>query len=244
MVYRYAKHLYCNRRNTGACAPHFAICAPAYGQVGRRITRQLAKHIARQPNLAAWSTHLIPTKMAGRPAPKVRRQLAELGYTGNLETNADLHSLAHCLLESPSTGCIVMAAAICDFEPDAMQVHADWVEASQTSAFGKDQPRLHHAQLVTLRLRSSEKIVASIKAQRPDILLVSFKTTAGCSQRELARQAAENAQKTASDLVFANDLHTRQNLVVQPDGQYRLGASRSEALAWLCASIAERLASA
>jgi phosphopantothenoylcysteine synthetase/decarboxylase len=134
-----------------------------------------------------------------------------------------------------------MAAAICDFAPAAMEIQDDRTEAMETTAFGKDQPRLHHARNVILTLRPSEKILAGIKPQRPEILLVSFKTTAGCSQQEMVRQALENAQKTHSDLVLANDVQTHQNLVVQSDGQYWVGETREEALRRLCEGIIERL---
>lgn len=222
--------------------PHFALCAPAYGQVGHQIADLLRQRLATHPLLAPWRVVLIPTKMAGLASEEVSQQLAALGIPALPETNGDVQALVHTLLADPTTSCLVMAAAICDFEPVLMQVNDAQGESIPTEAFGKDQPRLHHAESVTLTLSPSEKILGAIKPHRPDVTLISFKTTAGRTQQEMVRQALENAQKTRSDLVFANDVQTHQNLVVQLDGQYQVGATRQEALGWLCDGIIAHLA--
>jgi ribulose-5-phosphate 4-epimerase/fuculose-1-phosphate aldolase len=83
-------------------ASHLALCAPAYGQVGRKIRDILVAH----PN-NKMDVQLHLTKMAGGD---------------RLETNEDIKDLLGHLVQDASTKMIIMTAAIVDFngEPYGM----------------------------------------------------------------------------------------------------------------------------
>ncbi|KAB8145557.1 hypothetical protein F8S13_00255 [Chloroflexia bacterium SDU3-3] len=217
--------------------PHLALCAPAYGQVGSVIAARLRA----APALAGWEIHRIPMRMAGRPGPATRRMLAALGCPASPETNADVAALLRGLLAAPHTRAVVMAAAICDFEPEDLVVRGEDDAEEQSAAFGKSAPRLHHARSATIALRPSEKLLTMVKAMRPDVALVSFKTTAGQSVEEMAARASQSLRASGSDVVLANDLHTRRNLLVYADGSRQIAPSRRAAIALLCGTLAGRL---
>ena len=73
-------------------APHFSICAPAYGKVGRQILELL-----RSEEIGDLSAYLINTSMAGENCANTEEHLGSLGFGGRLETNEDLSELVDVL---------------------------------------------------------------------------------------------------------------------------------------------------
>ena len=213
--------------------PHFSICAPAYGQVGRAIYDRLVKSIHSEGWESFLRVYLVNTRMAGQnPAATVNR-LCELGITKAPETNEDIRALTSALVSEGATIGIVMAAAICDFEPVELRT-LDSQGVRVTAEFGKTQERLHHIDSLSLTMRASDKVIDEIKQSRPDIALATFKTTAGLPEEEIVAQALANLKRSRSDLVFANDLHNRQNLVVTSTGVGLKGGTRDQSLEILC----------
>lgn len=68
-----------------------------------------------------------------------------------------------------------------------------------------------------------------IKKENDKIVLVTFKTTAGSSRDELIAKATYNLKRSFSDLVFANDIHNKINLIISED-EVVLARDRVEAL--------------
>lgn len=220
--------------------PHFALCAPAYGQVGVEIYNRLSAHVTVQPNCADYQIHLIKTRMAGPNAPTTIEHLTGLGISPSPESNHDLKVLVNRLVQEPETAALIVAAAICDFEPvELTAVTSDrFVNMTQ---FGKDQARLHHVKSLMLELRPSEKVIDNVKQNRSDLRLVTFKTTAGLNEDELFAQASYNLERSQSDLVFANDIQHHLNLVVTPEGERLCGPDRQATLDLLCIRFWEHI---
>src|SRR5262245_55223235 len=88
-------------------APHFSLCAPAYGRVGVDIHAELARQLRPQSNREAV---LVRTKMAlGAAAPSdAERELFEQAGIPHLETNEELGKLLALLVARPDTACIVL----------------------------------------------------------------------------------------------------------------------------------------
>jgi len=196
--------------------PHLALSAPAYGRVARQISQKLMRH--------AVLSKLHLTKMAAAGG-------------GDLETNADVAKRVDELVADPSTKMIFMAAALCDFEAEVVKdllYDGGYIE---TTPSGKDQPRLktratdggpHNAMLL---LKPSEKIIGSIRKTRKDIFLVGFKTTAGASPKEQYEAGLTLLKKSSCNLVLANDVHTRLNMVITPEqARYHETTDREEAI--------------
>lgn len=213
--------------------PHFALCAPAYGTVGEEISARLTQRLTASPAGNQYEVILIKTKMAGVNTDETMARLATFGLHSSPETNTDVQACVEAILRDTECVALVMAAAICDFEPVALQAQNRGGTVA-ISRFGKDQKRLHQVETLTLQMRPSDKIIDGVKVARPDIALITFKTTAGVAETELFAQAFYNLQKSHSDLVFANDIQNYQNMVVTTSGERLVGSDRSAALDLLC----------
>ena len=161
-------------------APHFSLCAPAYGKVGRDLFGKLGGT-------------LYQTKMAHSES--------------KIETNDDLKEHLLNQLEDESITHLIMAAAICDWEPDVL------VSAGNTQIdFGKDVPRLSSSKGIEMYIEPSQKLVQLIKERRPDITLVTFKTTSDAPET-LYEKCVLQQQQTKADYVVGNDIKTRHNIL-------------------------------
>lgn len=85
-------------------APHLSLAAEAYGMVGRSL-KTLCEEL-----MPKMETTLHQTLMAGGRITHDR-------FPGALETNADIEARLEKLVADPATKVIILAAALCDFEP-------------------------------------------------------------------------------------------------------------------------------
>ncbi len=122
----------------------------------------------------------------------------------SLETNADVKELVDESLTKKTLRCIVMNVALCDYEGTI-----------GTLASGKHAKRLQSREgQQWMDLTPSDKVIASIKKQRPDVFLVGFKTTTNFSPEEQQTAAYRMLSESKGDLVLANDTVTRHNLLI------------------------------
>lgn len=205
-------------------APHFALSAPAFGKVGRDLAALLPASYKEAGQEV--ETRLVLTRMAlgGAERPAADRALLLGAGIEDVETNEDLEKLVDHLVARPDTGAIVLAAAACDFRP------------AETS-----EARFSSATPPAMTLVAEEKIIRKIRRLRKDVFLVGFKTTSGASADE-QYLAGLNLVKTAScNLVLANDLQTRLNMVITPEqARYHETTDRAEALRGLAEMLALR----
>jgi len=215
--------------------PHFSITAPAYGKVGTKIYRLLDANISNEE----YNIYLIKTKMAGHNSNEVIEHLKSLNLKSTIETNDELKSFVEVISQENNTKAIIMAAAICDFEPEELIAYEGETPISVRD-FGKDKKRLHKAHSLELKLKPSAKIIDIIKKSNPHIFLVTFKTTAGETEEKLIEKSRYNLKRSQSDLVFGNDIQNRINLIVTEDEVLK-AKSREEALKVFCRVFWERI---
>jgi hypothetical protein len=214
--------------------PHLALTAPAEGKVGRDL-------------------HEILIRGVGPNSTRFENTIAKIHPCQGL-TNADVAKKIDELVADPKTKVIFMAAALCDFEGfilddfGAENLHASgWAETPS----GKDQPRLKTSfqprvgppqpNEYLMRLKPADKIIGRIRKARKDIFLVGFKTTAGASTAEQFRAGLELLKNSSCNLVLANDVHTRVNMVITPEeARYHETTDRQEALRGLCEMTMKR----
>jgi hypothetical protein len=191
--------------------PHLAVSAPAYGQTARWIKTCLDNR--------GEECRLLLTRMA-------------IGGLSSLETNDDVRKLLDRLIADPLTKVIFMNMALCDFTGNILE--DTYIEYAGDTPSGKDQPRLKSNQSHHMSLTPAEKLIGNIRKIRKDIFLVGFKTTAG-ETPDNQYFAGLNLLKTAScNLVLANDIHTRLNMVITPEqARYHETTHREEALTGL-----------
>jgi hypothetical protein len=137
------------------------------------------------------------------------------------ETNVEVAALVDRLVADPKTKRIFLAAALCDYEGA--------VEGEQS---GKDAPRLKTAEGArVMELYPADKIVSRIRKTRKDVFLVAFKTTAGATPQAQYEAGLSLLKRSSANLVLANDVHLRRNMVIAPElARYHETTDREAAL--------------
>lgn len=180
---------------------HLSLAAPAFGNTAR---------ILRNYSLERFKTmdvkmHL--TKMADS--------------TSNLVTNEDISNLLSELKKDFETKVIFFNPAMCDFNGT--------IDDSES---GKYSERLKTSEgEKSMKLTPSDKILKYIRDGRKDIFLVAFKTTCGATEKEQYVAGLELLKKNSCNLVLANDVKTRINMIITPEEAiYHVTTDRNEAL--------------
>lgn len=131
-------------------------------------------------------------------------------YQSKLETNEDVAARLHEVLADPATKGVVFNVALCDY--------AGQIGDIPSGKYAKRLSSREGAQALTLV--PTPKLLQQVKALRPDVFLVGFKTTADAVQKEQHRLALRQIAETGADWVLANDTVTRHNMLVNADGFY------------------------
>jgi ribulose-5-phosphate 4-epimerase/fuculose-1-phosphate aldolase len=195
-------------------ATHLALAAPAYGSTG--IDLSLICDVVFEDKMEIVDHY---TKMAGDPY-------------GGLETNADVEALIDELVADPDTKIIFMPVALCDFEVVAVESvgRTGW---NNKVAAAKGAKRLHSRDYrhLWLNLVPAPKIIEKVRQKRKDIFLVGFKTTDGVSEDEQYLAGLDLLKGASCNLVLANDVKTRVNMVITPEeARYHVTTNREEAI--------------
>jgi hypothetical protein len=201
--------------------PHFSACATAQGKTGRQLDR-LCQEIF---NGAKFYTEdyddnfdkimdvwLFKTRMAG-------------GL--KLETNEDISDLIDILVQDDLTKIIFMPVALCDWTPIFLELNGI------LNVAGEDQKRLKTSDYeeISVRFKPANKIINKIREKRKDIFLVGFKTTTGEDEDSQYIAGLDLCKKASCNLVLANDLITKMNMVITPEeARYHVTTNREEAL--------------
>ncbi len=181
---------------------HVAISSQAYGSTARTLFDMFNQQCDKNVVL-----HLTKMASAGQ---------------SNLETNDDVKSLVEKLVADPTTSMIVFNVALADFEGQIDDVKS-----------GKYAERLksREAQGASINLKTAEKIIKLVRKKRKDIFLVAFKATAGLSQDEQYMRALSMMKENSVNLVLANDIVTRNNMIITPEeARYCVTQDRQYAL--------------
>jgi hypothetical protein len=230
-------------------APHFSLCAPAYGSVGKSITRELGTafrerwdelHPDDQDNEPP-GVYEIRTRMVNHPPSDIEREVFQGAGISFLETNDDLEKLLDYLVAQPDTKGIVLACAVCDWKPRYMVQDPD-VEIRTRNNFGKNASRLQTSQgEILATLVPADKLIGKIRKERKDIFLVGFKATTGMSEQEQYITGLGLLKGASCNLVLANDVHEHRNMVITPEeAKYHVTKDRKAAIKGLCEMIALR----
>lgn len=138
----------------------------------------------------------------------------------DLVTNEDIKSHVLGLKEDFDTKIIFFNVALCDFKGEINGIES-----------AKYAERLSSSNNYTIELTPEEKILKEIRNGRKDIFLIAFKTTAGASEQEQYLAGLNLMKKNSCNLVLANDVVTRKNMIITPEeAKYHVTEDREEAL--------------
>lgn len=156
----------------------------------------------------------------GTTAREIHEILQESGETSQLhltrmadpnsqlETNEDIAALVERLKADPNTGIIFFNPALVDFDGQIGGV---------PSGKYADRLRSRESEGEQIALKTADKVVGSIRKERKDIFLVAFKTTAGADEDEQYERGLELLKDSHINLVLANDVKTRKNMIIAPE---------------------------
>jgi hypothetical protein len=185
---------------------HLALCAPAFGTAARQLQELFGKGGRWGPG----DIHMHLTRMAQADSP--------------LLTNGDVAGRLFSVLDDLSTQVVVFNAALCDFDGEIGDVPSGKGAQRLESRAGED----------SIRILPSPKVVGEIRRKRKDVFAVGFKTTSGAAPDVQYMKALRLLKQNSLNLVLANDLATRVNMVVTPEESvYGETTDRDKALATL-----------
>lgn len=202
---------------------HLALCAPAYGKTARLL----------------YSLWQEAVQNRGRNAPQAVLRLTRMADNlSRIESTEDLANTLTEDLRDPEVRAVFFNAAVCDYKGTIGR-----------GGGGRFRDRLHSRDGVqTMRLTPAEKLITRIKGNRPDIVLVGWKTTGGATQGQQVADARRQIAETRADFVFANDLSyddrdrpSFRNLIVTADGTHVAGSDHRAALTHLVKRVLSKV---
>jgi phosphopantothenoylcysteine synthetase/decarboxylase len=143
--------------------------------------------------------------------------------SSKLVTNDDIDNLLFNLTLDHSVKAVIMNAALCDFSMENPSTQSRLSSSND-----------YTAELVGIR----GKIIEDFKAARPDVFVVGFKTTHGDTAQQQAAKSFKLLHDSGIDLVLANDIKTRNNLLISKDLSIEQG-TREELLVKLAIAVME-----
>jgi len=165
-----------------------ALAAPAFGETARKLFTQASE------KFPGHEVKIHLTKMADNDS--------------SIVTNDDLFERLTQVLADPETRVIIFNAAVCDF-------YGHVVKDQALTPSGKYEKRLvsRDVEPTDIRLFPHDKLVTVVKQSRPEVFLVTFKTTCGASELEMASAAEAAKNNCGANAVWCNDTKTRRNML-------------------------------
>lgn len=191
---------------------HLALCAPAYGATARQLAA-LA-----QAESDKMDVKLRLTKMADP--------------TSSLETTDDLKELVLEMVDDLRTKIVFWNPAVCDFDGSVSHEASGKYAARLKTSNASGDPLSYDAHLAPApKLVDLFRKGGEGRSARKDIFLVSFKATAGATPEEQYLAGLNLLKRSSSNLVLANDVVTRLNMVIVPEeARYHETTDRAAAL--------------
>lgn len=175
---------------------HLALAMPAFGETAKTIYDMICAD-TRFDNM---ETNMHLTKMAN-------------SYS-SLITNDDVFEHIKKVRDDLETKIVIFNVGLCDYSGTILAK-----EGEKHIASGKYSPRLKTSEgNQNMLLVPEEKIIKHIRSKvRKDIFLVAFKTTAGATEQQQYLAGLDLLKKNSCNLVFANDVITRTNMIITPE---------------------------
>lgn len=167
---------------------HMSLAAMAYGETARTLFEMCGNKF---PNM---DIELVLTRMAN-------------SGKGHLETNDDVKEYISTIINDNTVKVVFFNIALCDFD-------------GMVDGFpgGKYKRRLETKQgPQTILITPTEKIIRLIREKRKDIFLIGFKTTCNESEEIMFQKGLNLLKKASCNLVLANDVVTRKNMIITPE---------------------------
>lgn len=180
---------------------HLSLATPAFGETARNIFNISNRWFNKM------DVKMCLTKMAH--------------HESKIITNEDVNEVVNAMIQDNTVKVVFFNIALCDYHGSIGSIES-----------GKCADRLKTSDgYQEMILMPAEKIVQKIREKRKDIFLVAFKTTSGATEAEQFKDGLNLLKKSSANLVLANDLTTRKNMIITPEeGVYSVTKDRQSAL--------------
>ena len=191
---------------------HLALAMPAFGETAKKL------EILCKERFDNMDVNLLLTKMADS--------------NSKLVTNEDVEAHVLALKEDFNTKIIFFNVGMNDFDGEINEnKRPSFFIPQPKDVSNKYAPRLRSDEEYLLNLFPKKKVVKQIREGRKDIFLVAFKTTSGATEQEQYLAGLNLMKKNSCNLVLANDVVTRVNMIITPEeAKYHVTNDREEAL--------------
>jgi hypothetical protein len=199
---------------------HLALAMPAFGNTAIQLHELVKSELKHLPiGNENFDVKLHLTKMAD---PR----------NSTMTTNEDVDALLTKLIADPDTKAIMFNVALADFEG---------MVDNQPSGQRAERLQSKRGDL-TINLTAKPKLISRIREKRKDIFVVGFKTTTGKAPEDQYALGLKLLKENSLNLVLANDLTTRNNIVIAPEEtQYANSTDRTGALNILVEMMISRM---
>lgn len=188
---------------------HLALCAPAYGKTARLLADACAEHSNK------LDVQVVLTRMAGGYTEVLSNIDTDFEVITSkdlkLETPEEISDYVDLLVADTSVKIVFFNVAMVDFKASLI---GDTNDSLNRGKFGK---RLLSNEIHHLVLESYDKVISKIRKERKDIFLIGFKTTIGATSLEQYQKGLKLLKNSSCNLVLANDLTTRNNMIITPE---------------------------
>ncbi len=178
-------------------------------------------HLALAAPAYGTTARQIAEILGRRGSPPVMHLTRMADPRSPMETNGDVAARLDEVVSDPSARIVFFNPAMVDFEGSVGGVPG-----------GRKADRLRSADgEVSIDLVPADKVVSRARKVRKDLFVVAFKTTTGATPDEQYRAGLDLLKRSSVNLVLANDVVTRLNMVVVPEeARYHETADRAAAL--------------
>ncbi len=199
---------------------HLSLATPAFGETAIQLSTILSQKLLshEKTNHKTHEVVLVLTKMADR--------------NSHLVTNTDVKLFLEKIIQDPLTKGIIFNVALTDYEGQIDDVMS-----------GKYATRLQTQNgNIQMQMKPADKLIGMIRKERKDIFVVGFKTTSDESSDTQYSRGLELLKKNSLNLVLANDLVSRNNMIIAPEEtRYCETHERKECLDYLCNMMLSRM---
>lgn len=186
---------------------HMSLAAPAFGETAIKLTSRFKEYIQIINKEDDYEIIQILTKMADR--------------NSKIVTNEDVEKLVEQIIEDPLARGVIFNIALADFNGQIGSVPSGKYAERLETANGDE----------VININPSKKLIGLFRQKRKDIFVVGFKTTSEKTEDEQYLRGLKLLKKNSLNIVLANDLVTRNNMLIVPEeSRYSVTKDRDDVL--------------
>lgn len=197
---------------------HLALGTPAFGETAENISEMLTNEIKKAGLEDEFKVETVLTKMADR--------------TSKIVVNEDVEKWVDEVILDKNVKVVVFNVALTDFDGQIDNVPS-----------GKHAKRLKTKEGgQSMNLTPTKKLIGKFRKERKDLFVVGFKTTTDASKKDQYKAGLELLKNNSLNLVLANDMVTRQNMIIAPEETiYSYTSDRTDVLSFLSKMVVSRM---